>query len=146
MSERNIDRSFLGTGWGFPPEFNRSAAQVMMVAEEDDIRESLRILLSTSPGERVMNPAYGCGLKSLIFENFSESTETEIQDLIERAILFFEPRIILDRVEVDATDVYNGLIRIHLDYRIRLTNSRHNMVYPFYLQEGGTASRLTPVE
>ena len=136
MSEVHTDRPFLGTGWGFPPAFNRHSAQVKMVSQEDDIRESLWILLSTSPGERIMNPAYGCGIKSLIFDNFNESTETELQDLIERAILFFEPRAILDNIQIDVTDVYNGLLRIHLDYRIRVTNSRHNMVYPFYFLEG----------
>ena len=141
MGEVRIDRSFLGTGWGFPPEFNRRSTQINMVSEEDDIRESLWILLSTSPGERIMNPAYGCGIKSLIFDNFNESTETEVQDLIERAILFFEPRVILDSIHIDVADVYNGLIRIHLDYRIRVTNSRHNMVYPFYFREGTNLPR-----
>ena len=132
----SIDRSFLGTGWSFPPEFNRPSRTVKMVSEEDDIRESLRILLSTSPGERVMQPAYGCELRSLIFENMSESTITEIKDVIERAVLFFEPRISLHSVEVDTTDIYEGLIKIKLDYTIRTTNSRSNMVYPFYFQEG----------
>ena len=132
----SIDRSFLGTGWSFPPEFDRPSGTVKMVSEEDDIRESLWILLSTSSGERVMQPAYGCGLGSLVFENMSESTITEIKDVIERAVLFFEPRITLDSVEVDTTDIYDGLIKIKLDYTIRTTNSRSNIVYPFYFQEG----------
>ncbi len=132
----SIDRSFLGTGWSFPPEFDRPSGTVKMVSEEDDIRESLWILLSTSAGERVMQPAYGCGLRSLIFENMSESTITEIKDVIERAVLFFEPRITLDSVEVDTAGIYDGLIKIKLDYTIRTTNSRSNMVYPFYFQEG----------
>ena len=136
MAERNIDRVFLGTGWGFPPEFNKQAGGVMMVSEDDDIRESLTILLSTSPGERTMYPDYGCGLRSLIFETISESAITEITDVIERAILFFEPRIVLDSVQIDTETVYEGLIKIQLIYTIRATNSRGNMVYPFYFQEG----------
>ena len=136
MSNMSIDRAFLGKGWGFPPEFDRRSRDVAMISEDEDIQESLRILLSTSPGERVMQPAYGCGLKSLIFENMSESAITEIKDVIERAALFFEPRITLDRVEVDTTGIYDGLIKIKLDYTIRTTNSRSNMVYPFYFQEG----------
>ena len=107
-----------------------------MVSQDEDIRESLEILLSTSPGERVMNPAYGCGLKLMIFENISESTITEITDVIERAILFFEPRITLDSIDVNTEDMYGGLIKIQLNYTIRTTNSRSNMVYPFYFQEG----------
>jgi phage baseplate assembly protein W len=136
MSERNIDRSFLGTGWSFPPEFNKRVSGVTMVSEDDDIRESLRILLLTSPGERTMYPAYGCGLKALIFDTISESTITEITDVIERAVLFFEPRITLDSVEVDTETMYDGLIKILLRYTIRATNSRSNMVYPFYFREG----------
>jgi len=83
------DQAFLGRGWSFPPEFNRRSGKVNMVAEYEDIQESLRVLLTTVPGERIMNPAYGCGLKLLTFESISESTVTEIKDVIERSILFF---------------------------------------------------------
>ena len=107
-----------------------------MVSEDEDIRQSLWILLSTLPGERIMNPAYGCGLHSLTFENINESTVTEIRDVVDRAVLFFEPRIRVDRIEVDVEEVYGGLINVRLDYTIRITNSRNNLVYPFYFQEG----------
>jgi len=130
------DRAFLGTGWSFPPEFDRAAKAVKMVSGEEDIQESLGILLETVPGERVLQPSYGCGLKRLVFEQVSESTITEIKDLIERAVLFFEPRISLTHIEVDAGQVYEGLITIRLDYTVRLTNTRSNMVYPFYFLEG----------
>jgi len=130
------DRVFLGTGWSFPPEFDRRLKAVKMVSGEEDIRESLRILLATAPGERVMQPSYGCGLKQLVFETMSESVVTEIKDLIERAVLFFEPRITLTRIEVDTVDVYEGLLKIALDYTVRTTNTRSNMVYPFYFLEG----------
>ena len=130
------DRAFLGTGWSFPPEFDRAAKAVKMVSGEEDIQESLRILLSTVPGERVLQPSYGCGLKRMVFEQVTESTITEMKDLIERAVLFFEPRISLTSIEVDTSQVYEGLIRIRLDYVVRETNTRTNMVYPFYFLEG----------
>ena len=136
MNGSDSARAWLGTGWSFPPDFNRHARDVTMVSEEEDIRQSLEILLSTAPGERIMNPAYGCGLKLLTFENINESTLTEIQDVIERAVLFYEPRIRVDTIEVDVENIYQGIITIHLDYTIRITNSRANMVYPFYFQEG----------
>jgi phage baseplate assembly protein W len=136
MSTSQVDKSFLGTGWSFPPEFNRQTRQVKMVSREEDIRQSLMILFSTSPGERIMQPAYGCGLNTMVFESMNESTVTEIKDIIERAILFFEPRIILNRVDLDDSEIYNGLLKIQLEYTIRSTNSRSNMVYPFYFQEG----------
>lgn len=132
----NTDRSFLGKGWGFPPEFNKRSKTLKMVAEEDDIRESLRILLATTPGERIMQPTYGCRLNALLFESINESTITEIRDIIERAILFFEPRINLDEVRFDLDQEINGLLKINLFYTIRETNSRSNMVYPFYVLEG----------
>ena len=83
-----------------------------------------------------MHPSYGCGLKLLTFENLTESTMTEIQDVIDRAILFFEPRIRVGSIEVDIENVFEGIINIEIDYTIRITNSRANMVYPFYFQEG----------
>jgi len=135
----SIDRSFLGTGWSFPPEFNKRSKTLKTVAEDEDIRESLRILLSTTPGERIMHPTYGCRLKSLLFESINESTITEIRDIIERAILFFEPRIKL--VQFNFDQQIRGLLRINLIYTIRETNSRSNMVYPFYFLEGTNISK-----
>lgn len=130
------DKSFLGTGWSFPPQFNKSAGGVIMVSLEDDIRESLKILLGTSPGERTMQPSYGCGLRDLVFGNVTASAVTELKDTIDRAILFFEPRIILNSVTIDTSEQFNGVLKINLDYTVRSTNSRSNMVYPFYFKEG----------
>ena len=132
----SIDKTFLGTGWSFPPEFQGQAKAVKMVSDEEDIRHSLWILLSTAPGERTMQPAYGCGLRTLVFESISASVCTEMQDMIERAILFFEPRITLDRIVVCSERITQGLIEIELTYTIRTTNTRSNMVYPFYFLEG----------
>ena len=132
----SIDKTFLGTGWSFPPEFQGQVKAVKMVSDEEDIRHSLWILLSTAPGERTMQPAYGCGLRTLVFESISASVCTEMQDMIERAILFFEPRITLDRIVVCSERITQGLIEIELTYTIRTTNTRSNMVYPFYFLEG----------
>lgn len=106
-----------------------------MVSAEDDLREALQILLSTAPGERVMHPAYGCGLRRMVFETLNEGTQAEIRDLVERAVLFFEPRITLLNVSIDAARLDDGRLDIRLDYVIRATNSRSNMVYPFYMAE-----------
>ena len=92
------DRSFLGTGWGFPPTFRRSTPGVAMVSEEDDIKSSLEILLSTRVGERVMQPKYGCNMDRLLFEPLDTTLQAYMKDLIKTAILYFEPRVILDTV------------------------------------------------
>lgn len=143
MDDTGGDKSFLGTGWGFPPEFSRRGKEVRLVSADDDIRESLRILLSTSPGERVMYPEYGCGLRAMVFGNIDSSTITGIKDLIESAVLFFEPRITLDNIEVDTGELYQGILRISLEYTIRTTNTRSNMVYPFYILEGTNIALLS---
>ena len=131
-----VDKSFLGTGWSFPPEFNGTARNVQTVSEEDDIQQSLFILFSTNPGERVMQPSYGCQLRSMVFENITVSTETAIKDMIERAVLFFEPRIDLNFIDLDKSRIEQGILDILIDYTVRETNSRSNIVYPFYFQEG----------
>ena len=127
--------SFLGVGWRFPPAFDVRTKQAVMVAAEEDVRESILILLSTEPGERVMQPSYGCGLRHLVFEHIDDSRITELKDIVAKAVLFFEPRVTLESVSVDDSDLFEGLLRIHLEYTIRTTNNRYNLVYPFYLLE-----------
>ncbi len=132
MSE---DYPYLGTGWGFPPTFNKSSRSVQMISDEEDIRSSLEILLCTSIGERIMQPTYGCDLRKMLFEPLDTSLKAYIKNLIESAILYFEPRIRL--IDVTLTDKpYEGLLEVDLDYIIRATNSRYNFVYPFYKDEG----------
>jgi phage baseplate assembly protein W len=129
-------KTFLGTGWGFPIRFTGPSRAVRMVSEEEDIRESLRILFSTRPGERVMQPTYGCTLHALVFEVLNERAFSEIREAVERAILFFEPRIRLDEVSLGTEQVYEGILVLRVDYTIRTTNTRSNVVYPFYFREG----------
>lgn len=127
--------SFLGTGWSFPPRFEKRANKVALVSDEEDIKESLMILLSTRPGERVMNPLYGCNLDDLLFAPLNLTLKTYVADLIETAILYFEPRIDLDKVQISENNDLEGELLIELDYRIRSTNTRRNLVYPFYRGE-----------
>ncbi len=132
-------RSFLGTGWGFPPTFTRNNS-VEMTSDEEDIHCSLEILLSTEVGERVMQPKYGCNMDRLVFEPMDTSLQAYMKDLIHTAILYFEPRIILDNVIFEPV-ANEGRIDIHLQYTIATTNTRHNYVYPFYREEGSEIER-----
>ena len=138
------DASFLGIGWSFPPAFGTARGAAVMVSREQDVRESLRILVSTSPGERVMQPGYGCALRRLVFAHIDESAITEIRDAIEQAVLFHEVRVTLDAVDIDTSELFQGELRIGLRYTIRTTNTRHNMVFPFYFQQG-TALQVRPL-
>ena len=133
-----IDKIYLGTGWGFPPTFDKTSKTVRMVSAEQDICESLHILLTTSIGERVMQPTYGCNLQDLQFEILSPTVISSIKELIRTAIIYHEPRIRLNKLEIeqDLLEPRSGLVKIAIDYTISSTNSRFNIVYPFYIQEG----------
>ncbi len=131
-------KSFLGTGWSFPPTFTSNG--LVTVSAEQDIYESLWILLSTTPGERVMQPAYGCGLKAHVFDNLDESSFAVMRDLVEKAILFFEPRITVENIEINDDNYLEGKVLLNIIYRVRSTNNRYNLVYPFYIHEASNAS------
>ncbi|WP_299441137.1 GPW/gp25 family protein [uncultured Aquimarina sp.] len=129
--------SFLGTGWGFPPEFSKKGkGRVEMLSDEADIKSSLEILLSTRLGERIMVPNYGCNLDELLFKPLNLTLKTFVKELIKNAILYYEPRIDLEKIDMDQTNELDGELLIILDYRIRATNSRSNLVFPFYKEEG----------
>lgn len=129
------DKSFIGIGWAFPPRFTKGYG-VEMVSQEEDIAQSLAILLSTTPGERLFRFNYGCNIRQWVFEEMNLSNETLIIECIEQAILFFEPRIEVEHIALDTKDELEGILWITIDYRIRETNSRSNMVYPYYFKEG----------
>lgn len=129
------EKSFLGTGWSFPPTFSRATNGVVMVSDDQDIRESLWILFSTSLGERIMLPQYGSQLWRMVFRGVTTTLRTEMMDMIAQAILNWEPRITVDEIAVTADDSVHGLLLIDVAYTIRKTNVRSNLVYPFYTQE-----------
>ena len=127
--------SFLGKGWSFPPTFNQHTATVEMVSYEENISQSLQILLSTSPGERTMHPDFGCELSQFFFEEITQGLITSMKDRIADAILDREPRIEVNDIDITESEEPVGLLLISIDYTIRTTNSRFNLVYPFYINE-----------
>lgn len=129
------DHSFLGTGWGFPPTFTGGGAGVETASGIEDIHQSLHILLSTRLGERVMLDEFGCDLNDVLFEEIDQGLVNTLTSLISDAILYFEPRITLDKLDVSESEADQGLLLIRLEYTVRSTNSRFNMVYPFYVNE-----------
>lgn len=127
--------SFLGTGWAFPPEFSRKAGTCRMVSALDDIRESLWILLSTVPGERVMVPTYGCDLQRFVFQGLTTGLISQVRETVSTAIVRWEPRIDLISCLVSVDTDQPSLLLIEIAFQVRATNVRGNMVYPFYLSE-----------
>ena len=131
--ERNA--SFLGKGWAFPPRFDDGGGALATVEGAEDISQSLEILLSTRIGERVMRHDFGCDLSEYQFGEINQSLVNNLTALVSGAIIAHEPRIKLEAVDVSDSQVEYGLLSIRIDYTIRATNSRYNMVYPFYLYE-----------
>lgn len=139
--EQKLDKAYLGRGWSFPPEFNKEARKIKLVSEEEDVRQSLEILLSTRPGERAMQPNYGCNLDVMLFNPLTTTLITQVKDIIDTAIVFHEPRINVNQININTVNLIEGMVLVELDYTIRNTNSRFNFVYPFYLEEGQEVQR-----
>ncbi len=129
------EQSFLGIGWSFPPTFTEQGGEVEIVSGNEDIQQSLKILLSTRLGERVMREDYGCDLTDMLFEEVDQSLINALTTLVTDAILYYEPRIVMNRLDVSDSGIEEGLLLISIDYTVSATNSRYNMVYPFYLNE-----------
>lgn len=132
---KDVETSFLGTGWSFPPTFSKMTSSVVMVSDDLDIRQSLWVLFSTSLGERIMLPEYGSLLWKMVFQNVTTTLMTQLEDAIRQAVLYWEARIDIVEIQIQADATQAGLVYIYLDYVIRQTNSRSNLVYPFYLNE-----------
>lgn len=129
------DRSFQGKGRVFPPEFNEGASPVKVISDEEDIEQSLRILLATRLGERVMRPEFETDIHNKVYHNMDLTMRTQLRAAIEKAVLYFEPRITLTSVEFDVSEERDGVLHILLEYTVRLTNTRRNMIYPYCYEE-----------
>ena len=140
------EKAFLGRGWSYPPTFFKTQGfedgkpkeigKAQMVSAEQDIQESLRILLDTLPGERIMEPTFGCDLRELLFESMDTTFIAYVEDLIATAVILHEARIELNSIQVQHNQEGEGRVDIELVYTVRSTNSRFNFVYPFYKKEG----------
>jgi uncharacterized protein len=128
-------RAFLGTGWAFPVRLTRTTGLIESVSFEEDIRQSIRIILSTSKGERVMRPDFGCGIHDLVFQAVSTQLITRIKREVQDALRTHEARIEVQRVEVETARLSDGRLDVVIDYRVRATNQPGNYVYPFYFKE-----------
>lgn len=128
-------KSFLGTGWKFPIEVDSATGRIRMSSYEENIEESVRIILGTRKGERVMEPEFGSRLHEYAFEEADYTTRYSMKNEVEHALARWEPRITDIRAEVSDDRIEEGILLIRIQYVIRSTNSPYNLVYPFYLHE-----------
>jgi len=130
------EKSFLGTGWSFPPAFNKTMGEVAMVSDEVDIKESLQIYLSTSKGERLMRLGYGSLITEYIFDSGRSEDLAYLAEVLKNDIRTYEPRIIVFNVKIDKTNIRDGVVLFAIEYEIQSSNIRDNIVYPYYILEG----------
>ncbi len=131
---QQTDRSFLGTGWGFPPTFRREWYGVEMLSEEFDVDSSIKIILETITGERIMLPSFGCNLQPYVFEPMNVPNIAMIEKIVKDALVIHEPRIIVEELVSEVLQDPDRL-QIKIWYSIILTNTRYNYVFPFYTNE-----------
>jgi phage baseplate assembly protein W len=140
MSGVAVASGFLGTGWAFPPAFTAGGQEVVMVSDEEDIQQSLGLLFATRRGERLMQESYGASLQDWLYAEIDDELVSNLSTVIEEAVLLHEPRIELLALDVSPHPQLDGTLLIRLDYQIPTTNSRFNMVFPFYLNEATALS------
>jgi phage baseplate assembly protein W len=129
-----MDSDFLGRGWDFPVRLDDDRQLRMTPDGEESVRQSIWMILSTSPGERVMRPDFGCGLHDLVFGVNNAGTATAVARAVRQALAVWEPRIDVLDVFAAPDPAEPNLLLIEINYQVRSTNSRFNLVYPFYLE------------
>lgn len=125
---------FLGRGWSFPIAPGPDG-EIATVTGNEDIRQSIWLILDTEPGERVMRPDFGAGLRGLVFEPINVSLVSLIEHRVEQALNQWEPRINVQSVTVNPDEAASGRLKVEVSYVVRATNTFYNLVYPFYLKE-----------
>ena len=127
-----IEQDFLGKGIKFIPSVKNG--QISTSSGEDLIKESIMIILGTAKGERVMRPDFGCGINELVFAPNNTSTATLVTFYVKEALLKWEPRIEVLNISVTPDEEEGNKLNINIEYRVKTTNTKKNLVYPFYLE------------
>lgn len=131
-------KDFLGRGWAMPVALDPRTGQPAEAQFEEDIRQAIRIIIETAPGERVMRPDFGCGIHELVFAHMDSQTLQRVQTVIEEALRRYEARIeVLNVTVLEERELTDGRLQVEIDYRVRRTNQVGNLVFPFYFSEGG---------
>ena len=130
-------KDFLGRGWAFPVDIDPRTGFVRAVEYEEDIRQSIKIILETAPGERVMRPNFGCGIHEMVFTAVDSTALQLIRSSVTEALQRCEARIDVLGVTVNEDATVDGQLWIELEYQVRRTNQVGNLVFPFFVREGG---------
>lgn len=131
-----VNSGFLGVGWSYPVSVDDGGDISIETQHEEKIRQAIWIILATARGERVMRPDFGCGIHDLVFAVNSPGTAGRVSGEVREALVQWEPRIDVLDVKARADEQAGERLLIEIDYRVRATNNRFNLVYPFYLEGG----------
>jgi phage baseplate assembly protein W len=131
----DADAAFIGTGWRFPVKPDASG-RLRYVTGEDEIRQSIWVVLTTAKGERQMRELFGCGIHDLVFDANTAALHGLVQEHVRDALVRWEPRIDVLDVRAESPPEQRNMLLVHVDYRIRANNAIFNLVYPFFLFEG----------
>jgi len=127
-----VSQWFIGSGIAYPMRVGPSGG-IALVSRDEEIAESMRLILGTSPGERPMRPDFGCPIHEHIFAPADATTTGLIAFEVRNALRRWEPRIEVHDVTVSVADDQPALLYIDIAYAIRSTNDRRNLVFPFYV-------------
>ncbi len=136
MDDNLKNREFLGQGWAYPLQFSPHG-QIALAKGERDIEQSIRIILETLPGERVMRPEFGCKAKLLLFAAQNAATYSLLAQYVEQALVRWEPRIELQQVNIVPNRERDGVLLCEISYRIKATHDRRSIIYPFFILDEG---------
>ena len=129
-------RDFLGRGWAFP--IRPVSGGIAYVSDEENVRKSIWLILSTAQGERQMRPTFGCGIHDLVFEANTAALRGLVERKVEEALVTWEPRIDVLDVTAEAPLGQRNYLLIRIEYRVRSNHALFNLVYPFFINEGAS--------
>ncbi len=125
-------QDIVGRGWAFPPQVGAQGGMAL-TSERTELNQAIQIILSTSPGQRVMRPTFGCRLQDLIFEPNNSHTAARARRYVEEALGMWEPRIDVTEVNVRPDPDETSRLLIEIAYKVKATYDQRSLVYPFYL-------------
>lgn len=135
-AEKYRKNHFLGSGWYFPVSFTSGNYEVLTAEYEENINQSIHTIMQTKAGTRTMEPQFGSTLQNFFFRQMDETLKGEIIDAVKFALLNNEPRISVNQVTVTYPNQQSDVVNVDIAYTFNQTNTRHNYVYPFHINEG----------